>query len=145
MFVQVVVEAVGVRVHQGFQPRRALLVLRLHVDWVDEKLHSKVAVHLCLAFGLREASHRVQIIRFDPVEVVLSLGVHHAEHRVGVALSVDVWDAPVVADDRDVLRSLLPGRDRPVRVCENCTAARDETDCRENKTNSPHSSLTVVR
>ena len=54
---------------------------------------------------------RVDVVRLDAVEVVLGLRVDHAEHRVGVGLAVDVRDAPVVADDGDVLRLLLPARE----------------------------------
>ena len=58
---------------------------------------------------------RVEVVGLDAVEVVLGLRVDHAEHRVGVGLAVDVRDAPVVADDGDALRLLLPAGD--VLVC----------------------------
>jgi hypothetical protein len=39
------------------------------------------------------------------------LGVDHAEHGVRVGLAIDVGDAPVVADDGDLLRlSFQPSR-----------------------------------
>src|ERR1019366_2008238 len=44
----------------------------------------------------------------DAIEVVLGLGVDHAEYRIGVGLAVDMRDAPVVPDDGDVRRPQLP-------------------------------------
>ena len=107
---EVEVQSVGPRVHQRLQPRRALLVLRLHVGGVDEDLHPQILVDRRLPFRFREAPHRVQVVRLDAVEVVFGLRVDHAEHGVGVGLAGDVRDAPVVADDGDVLRLFLPAR-----------------------------------
>ena len=106
---QVVVEAAGPRVHQGLQPLRRLRVLRLHVGGVDEQLHPQVTVDLSLALGLGQPALRVEEVGLHPVEVVLGLGVHQPEHRVGVGLAGDVRDAPVVADDGDAGGALLPG------------------------------------
>ena len=111
VLVEVVVQAAGVGIHQGLQPLRALLILRLHVVRVDEELHAQVPVHLALALGLRQAPHGVQVVRLDAVEIVLGLRVHHAEDGVGIGLSVDVGNAPVVPDDGDVLGLSLPGGD----------------------------------
>ena len=36
----------------------------------DEKLHAQIAVDRALPLGLRQASHRVQVVGLDPVEVV---------------------------------------------------------------------------
>ena len=117
MFVEVEVQAVGEGVHQGFEPRGAGLVLCLQRCGVDEELHAQVLVDLRFAFSLGEAAHRVDVVGFDAVEVVLGLGVLHAEDGVGVGFAVDVGDAPVVADDGDVGRLSFPAFDLGVPVC----------------------------
>ena len=66
-----------------------------------------------LALRLGQPAHRVEVVGLDPVEVVLGLGVDHPEDRVGVGLPVDVGDAPVVPDDRDVARLGAPSGRRP--------------------------------
>ena len=110
MLVEVVVQPVGERVHQRLQPRRTLRVLLLQRFGIDEQLHPQVLVDFGLALGLRQPSHRVDVVRLDAIEVVLGLRVLHAEDSVGVRLSVDVRDAPIVADDGDIPRFFLPAR-----------------------------------
>ena len=107
--VQVVIEPVRPRIHQVAQPLRARVVLSPHVHGIDEQLHAQVPPDLCFSLGLGQATLRVEEIHLDPVEVVFGLSVDHAEHGVRVGLAVDVWDAPVVSDDRDALGLLLPG------------------------------------
>ena len=141
VLIKVVVQAVGVSVHQGLQPLRAFLVLRLHVVRVDEELHAQVPVHRALALGLRQAPHGVDVVRLHPVEVVLRLGVHQAEDGVGIRFSVDVWNAPIVSDDGDVLGLSLPGGD--LFVHGGLRGKRNE--CRRQDENEPfHKCLRCV-
>ena len=106
--VQVVVEPVGERVHERPEPLGAPRVLGPGRVGDDEQLHAQVAPHLRGALGLGQSAHGVDIVGLDPVEVVLGLGVLHAEHGVRVRLAVHVGDAPVVAGDGDVGRLPLP-------------------------------------
>ncbi len=115
MLVEVIVQAVRVRVHQLLQPVGALLVLRFHVGRIDEQLHPQVTVDFALALRLGKPSDRVQVVRLDAIEVVLGLRVHDPEHGVRIGPPRDVRDAPVVANDGDALRLLLPGGG--IRVC----------------------------
>ena len=85
--------------------------MRLQLVGIDEELHAQVLVDLRFALGLGQAAHRVDVVGLDAIEVVLGLGVLHAEDCVGVGLAVDVRDAPVVADDGDVGRLSFPARD----------------------------------
>jgi hypothetical protein len=108
MLVEIEIQAVGEGVHEGLQPGGAGLVLCLQRCRLDEELHAEVEVDFGFAFGLGEAAHGIDVVGFDAVEVVFGLGVLHAEDGVGVGFAVDVSDAPVVADDRDVGRLSLP-------------------------------------
>ena len=82
--------------------------LRPHAVRIDEQLHPQVLPDRALALRLGQPAHGVEVVGLDPVEVVLRLGVDHPEHRVGVGLSMDVRDAPVVARDRDRAGLALP-------------------------------------
>ena len=109
-FAEVIVQAVGERVHQRLQPGRACGVLLLQLGGIDEELHAQILIDLGFAFGLGQAAHGVDVVGLDAIEIVFGLGVHHAEDGVGVGLAVDVRDAPVVADDGDVVRLTRPTR-----------------------------------
>ena len=111
MLVQVEIQAVGPRVHQPLEPFRARRVPCPHRVGVDEQLHAQVLVDPRLALGFRQPPHRVQVVGLDAIEVVLSLRVDQAEHRVSVGLAVDVGDAPIIPEDGDVLRLSLPTSD----------------------------------
>ncbi len=113
MLVEVEVQPVGERVHELLQPGRAGRVLRLQHGGVDEELHPQILIDSGLAFRLRQAPHRVDVVRLDAIEIVLGLGVLHAEDRVGVGFSVDVRDAPIVADDGDIPRPVSPSARLP--------------------------------
>ncbi len=108
---EVVVQTVGERVHQRFQPRRARLVLRLQGIRVDEDLHAQVLPHPGLTLDLRQSPDGVNVIHLHAIEVVLGLCVHHAEDRIGIRLAVHVRNAPVVTNDRDILGLFLPARE----------------------------------
>src|SRR5215471_8287822 len=84
---------------QGLQRSGASGVKLLQFDGVDEELHPQVLIDLGFALGLRESSHGVEVVGLDAVEVILGLGVNHAEYGVSVGLARDVGDAPVVAND----------------------------------------------
>ena len=108
VLVEVVIQAVGKRVHELPQPRGAGRVFLLQLHGVDEELHAQVLVDLRLPLGLGQAPHGVDVVGLDPIEVILGLRVLHAEDRAGVGFSVDVRDAPIVADDGDSRGLLLP-------------------------------------
>ena len=108
---QVVVQAVGIGVHQPFQPIGTALVLALQIFRVDEELHAQIAIDLRLSFGLRQPPHPVEVVHFHPVEVVFGLRIHDTEDGIRVCLAVDVRDTPVVTNDGDVVRLLLPASD----------------------------------
>ena len=101
MHQEVVVQAVGPAVHQRPQPGRASGVAGAEVGGVDVEPGPQVLCECRAAFGLGEAAEGGQVVGLDPVEVVLGLGIGHAEHSVGVGAAVDVGDAPVVARDGD--------------------------------------------
>ena len=94
---------------------RALCVEGLQLRGVDEELLAQVLVDFAFAFGFGEAAQGIEIVGLDAVEVVLGLGVDHAEDGVGVGLAGDVGDAPVVADDGDVGGFALRGARLPKR------------------------------
>ena len=104
---EVEVQPVGPGVHQALQPGRAGGVLSLQVHRVNEQLHPQVAVDRRFALGFGQPSQRVDVVGLDAVEVVLGLGVGHAEHRVGVGFAMDVGDPPGVARDADLGGLLL--------------------------------------
>ena len=110
MLGEIKIEPVGKGVHERPEPRRAGGVLLLQLDGVYEELHAQILVEGAFALGLRQAAHGVDVVGLDAVEVVFGLGVLHAEDRVGIGFSVDVRDAPVVADDADVPGLLFPAR-----------------------------------
>src|SRR6266516_4409101 len=74
----------------------------------DSAIHGSKCV---ITRGLTQPAQCVQVVRLDAVEVVLCLRVLHSEHGVRIGFAVHVRDAPVVADDRDVLRLTLPAGD----------------------------------
>ncbi len=123
MLVKVIVQTVGERIHQRLQPRRTLGVLLLQRHGIDEQFHPQVLINLGLAFRLCQSPHRVDVICFDAIEVVLGLGIFHAKDGIGVCFPVDVRDAPIIPDDGDVLGLALPARD--VRVCGRLGSKRD--------------------
>jgi hypothetical protein len=107
---EVVVEPVRPRVHERAQPRRARRVQRRQLRRVDEQPLPQVGPHRALAVHLRQAAERAHVVALDAREVVLGLGVHEPEHRVGVGLAVDVRHAPRVADDGHARGARAPAR-----------------------------------
>ena len=107
---QVVIETIGKAVHQLFEPCGTGRVLRLHVRRGDVHLHAQVAPDLGLAFDFGQPAHRIDVIEFDAVEIVLRLGVHQPEDGVGIGLAEYVGDAPFIAHDGHALG--LPGQAR---------------------------------
>src|SRR5262249_51766670 len=57
-----------------------------------------------LAFGLGHSAETDQVVGLDTVEIVLGLRVDHAEHRIGIALALDMRDAQVIARNRNLCR-----------------------------------------
>jgi hypothetical protein len=100
---------------------------------IDEKLHAQITPYRGLAFGFRQPPHRVDIVRLYPVEIVFGLSVNRAEDSVGVGLAVNVRDAPVIADDRNVAGLPLPPLE--IGVLPNSRCAEPGLECdRENET-----------
>ena len=116
MFVEVVVQAIRPCIHQCLQPFGTCLVFRSHIGRVDEQFHPQIPVDLRFAFRLGQASHGVQVIGFDAIEIVFSLGVDDAEDRIRIRLAGDVRNAPIVPHDRDVLSLVFPCRGVFLRI-----------------------------
>ena len=96
---EIVVERVGPRGHQRPEPRRRRGIAGFKPRRIDEQSLAQVGPQRRLAVGLGEAAEAGQIVRLDPREVILGLGVDHAIDRVGVGVAADVGDAPFVAGD----------------------------------------------
>src|SRR5215469_6556225 len=105
---KVVVEAVGESVHKLLQPGGALRVLFLQRVGLDEKLHAQVLIDFRLAICLSQSAHGIDVVGLDAIEIVFGLGINRAEYRIRIRFSVNVGDAPIVADDSDASRFLLP-------------------------------------
>jgi len=103
-----IVETVGPRIHQVFQPRRGAAVHRFQLHLVDEQTLAQVRPQRGFSFRLRQPAERREVVRLDAIEIVFGLRIGHAEHGIRVALAVHVRDAPVVADDRHRGGLLLP-------------------------------------
>jgi hypothetical protein len=144
MLVEIEVQAVGIRVHQGLEPRGARGVLLLQRVGLDEELHAQILINFRFAFGLRQPAHRIDVVGFHAIEIVLGLRVDRAEDGVGISLSVDVRDAPVITNDGDIASLLLPARDVLVFGClEREGSAGDGDD--DNKLRHIQSDDTRVR
>ncbi len=107
MFRQKVIQSVRPSHHQRLEPRRALAKSLPQAARIDEQTLSKIAEYGCLAFGLRQHPQADEVVPLDAGEVVLGLRIDGTEHRVRVGFAIDMRDAPVVADDADVL-GMLP-------------------------------------
>jgi hypothetical protein len=110
MLEQKIIQPVRPRQHQCPQPRGAGEVALLQAVRVDEQPLAQITVNGGLALCLRQHSQAVEVVTLDAAEVVLGLGVDGAEYRIRIGLAVDMRDAPVVADDADILGVLLPAR-----------------------------------
>src|SRR6185369_17119797 len=108
MLIEVVIKSVSECNHELLQPRWTAVVFPLQVRGIDKYLHSQILVHLGLTLGLSEPTHRVDVIRFDAIEVVLRLGVFRSEHSIGIGLTVNVRDTPVIANDVYIAGLALP-------------------------------------
>ena len=105
---QIEVQTVSPGVHQRLQPRRTSPVLGFHSIGRDKDLHAQIAPHRTLALCFRQPSHGVEVVCLHAIEIVFRLGIDHAEHRIGIRLTRDVRNAPVIAGDGDVPSLLLP-------------------------------------
>ena len=105
----------------------------LQVIGIDEEFHPQVLIDSRFAFGLRKPSHRVDVIRFDAIEVILGLRVLHSENCVGVGLTMNMRDAPIVANDGDVLAPPAPS----ARPLDFFAAERRSTPARLKRRGQP--------
>ena len=105
---EVVVEAIGEGIHEGLEGGGTGCVLLLQDCGIDEEFHAQILPDFGFAFGFGETAHGIDVVGFDAIEVVFGLGVDGSEDCVRVGFSVDVGDAPVVADDGDFLGVLVP-------------------------------------
>jgi hypothetical protein len=110
MFREVVIQAVRPGNHQRFEPSRRAAILLPQPIGVDEQSFAQIAVDGCFTFRLRQPPQTVEIIAFDPIEIVFGLRVCHAEYRVRIGFAVNMRDTPIVANDVDVPGALLPSR-----------------------------------
>jgi hypothetical protein len=70
---QVVIEAVGHAVVSACSQSGLCAYICCSVTGSDEQFHPQVLPDRTFAFGFREPSHRIDVIRLDAVEVVLGL------------------------------------------------------------------------
>ena len=105
---QIEVQTVGEPVHETLQPLRAGPVQSLHRVGMDEEFHPKVLVNRRFPLCFGQAAHRIDVVGLDAIEIVLRLGVDHAEHGVRVCLRIHMRDSPVITYDGDVRRASFP-------------------------------------
>ena len=137
MLVEIEVESIRPRVHQGLEKLGTRRVHRLQAVRIDEQLHPQIAPDLGLARGLGEPPLRVDEVRLDTIEVVLGLGVHEPEDGVGVGLPVDVGDAEVITRDGDVLGLGFPTLGVGVGGSARARGEDDESDCGDESVHGP--------
>jgi hypothetical protein len=66
---------------------------------IDEQALAQILPNRRFPLGLRQPAHGHQIILLDAGKIVLGLRLGHAEHRIRIALPMDVRDAEAVAND----------------------------------------------
>src|SRR5882724_12034964 len=108
MFRQEVIQAVGPGHHQCLEPSRAAAIALPQAARIDEQSLTKIGVNGRLPFGQRREPQTIEVVALDAAEVILGLRIDHSEHRVRVGFAVDMRDAPVVADDANILGMLPP-------------------------------------
>src|SRR6202012_934058 len=97
-------------IHERLEPRGRAAVLLLQAAGVDKQALAQVAVNGGFAIRLCQPPESIEIVALDAIEVVLRLRVDRAEHGIGIGFAVYMGDAPVVADDVNARRVLLPAR-----------------------------------
>ena len=107
---QVIVQAIGPALHQRPQPRRAGGIVLPQGCRIDIEPLSQILPDRLFALGLGKPAECDEIIGLDPVEVILGLGVDHAEDGIGIGRAVDMGNAPIVARDLNALGSRRPSR-----------------------------------
>ena len=85
--------------HQRAQPRWAFGIVGFELGRIDPEPLAQILPDQRLTLSLGAATEAGEVIQFDPVEVVLGLGIDHPEHGVGVGPTGDVRNAPIIADD----------------------------------------------
>ena len=114
---EIVVQPVCPGDHQRLQPWRALAISGLEHRRIVIDPGAQVAPDLALPPGEGPQAEIVEIIGLHPREVILGLGIDHAEHGVGVGAAVDMGDAVVVPHDGDPGRFRLPAGSVALAVC----------------------------
>ena len=140
---EVEVQAVGEGVHQGLEPWWAGGVLFAQVGGIDEELHAQILVDAGLAFGFGETAHGIEVVRLHAVKVVFRLGVHHAEHGIGIGFAVDMGDAVVVPHDGDTGGLFGPACGLRLTNWLLCSG-RDQADERKRTESHVHGGRSVV-
>jgi len=105
---QVKVEAIGPGLHQLLEHDRRVRITRFEIRRIDKQPLAQVTVDRTLAVGLGQAPQGVQVVGLNAPEVVLGLRVDQPEYRFGIGGGADMGDAPIVANDGDRMRFLLP-------------------------------------
>ena len=85
---------------------------KLHVKLLELlgiRLDGPTAARTDIRFRL--SAQRDEIVALDPIEVVFGLSVDRTEHRVGVGVTFNMGDAPVVARDRYSCSLRFPARE----------------------------------
>ena len=93
------IEASGPGIHQRAQLGVGRVIAQLAVFGVVEHAHAQVLPHGGFALGFGETAHADEVVALDSREVILRLRIDHAVDRVGIGLSRDVRDTPLIPFD----------------------------------------------
>ena len=105
---EIEVGPIGERIHQLPQPFRARRIVFFQDLGVDEHLHAQILIDLAFPLCLGQPPHGIQVVGFDPVEVVFALRIDHAKDGIRIGLAINMRHSPVVADNGDVLSFRRP-------------------------------------
>ena len=108
MSVQIVVDPVGVGVHQSLKPRGTVLEILFCIIGINHQPVIEVAGKGGFTFEFRDSPQLFDVIHFNAAEVVFALGIHQSEHCVGISLAVNMRNPPGVTDNGDLGGLALP-------------------------------------
>lgn len=78
--------------------------MRLQFRGIQEQALPQILPERALALCLGQPPEVGEIVGLHAVEIVFGLRVDRAEHGIGVGLTLDVRDAPVITRDRHLRR-----------------------------------------
>ena len=99
IFVQIIIDTVGVSIQQFLHPRLGFVVIGNGLGGINQQLDLQIIVQSRLTFELSGTAQFLDVIEFYAFKIIFALRIQQSKNRISVGFAINMRNSPIVTNN----------------------------------------------